>query len=389
MNFKIISSTLIAICVAANVWAGDFISGGIVYSFTDKEGEVAVDQNIIDGVNAYSGVYIIPEMVNFEGDNYNVTSIADNAFAQSKITDICLPNSITNIGESAFAYADNLTNITLPLNIEVIPKACFAGTSIVNIALPEGVKTIGYGAFQSCTLLHTVLLPSTLTLIEAYAFNNCHNLYEIYCAANTPPKASGWAIFIGLSGIDVIVPDYEAIDAYADDNVWGDESTFTLYPNEDISLQMSLNGEDFQQNWKRISLGNNFAYKVIDEDDELMALTAADYYYLPARDHDVTYTIIPTTMMSDSDPISIVVEKTTGIERLIEDAFPAEPEPIIVAHQGTLYVYGDNYRRWIYVWDMNGRLYYQRISSDAQIIDLPPHRVYIVRVGNYVKKVFL
>lgn len=389
MNIRYIFIVITIIAAITKANAGDFTSGGLVYRFTDDYDEVAVDQNIVDGVNAYEGVIIIPEIVNYDGYNFHVTSIAQEAFAGSKITEVVIPNSVKRIGESAFAYADDLVNVTLPLNLKVIPKKCFAGTSIVNIALPEGIQTIGYGAFQSCSLLHTVMLPSTLKLIEAYAFNYCHNLYEIYCAAVKPPRATGWAIFSDLKGIDLVVPDYEVMDAYSSDKVWGDEDTFTLFPNEDIAPQVTFNPETFCQDWQRVSLGNFFAYKVLGEDDELLALTAADYFYLPARDHDVTYTIIPTTMMGDSDPVYFTVEATTGIDRLIDDAFPAEPEPIIVAHQGTLYIYGDNYRKWVSVWDMNGRLYYQRISSDAQVIDLPSNRVYIVRVGNYVKKIFV
>ena len=94
-------------------------------------------------------------------------------------------------------------------------------------------------------------------------------------------------------------------------------------------------------------------------------------------------------MMSDSDPAYFTVDKATGLKEFIDDAFPAEPEPIIVAHWGTLYVYGDNYNKMVSVWDMNGHLYYERMSSDAQVIDLPRNRVYVVKVGKYVKKIFV
>lgn len=389
MNIRYILLIVSMLLAFATASAGDFASGGLVYSFTNDDDQVAVDCNIVDGVNAYQGVIIIPPMVNYEGYNYKVTSIAKEAFAQSMVTEVVIPNSVKKIGEAAFAGADDLTSVTLPLNLKVIPEACFAGTSIVNIALPEGVETIGYGAFQSCSLLHTVMMPSTLKLIEAYAFNYCHNLYEIYCAATKPPRATGWAIFTGVKGVDLVVADYDAMDAYSSSKVWGDEDTFTLFPNEDIAPQLTFNPHTFNQDWQRVDLGNYFAYKVLGDDDELLAFTAADHFYLPASDHDVTYTIVPTTMMGDADPVYFTVEATTGINNIIDDAFPAEPEPIIVAHQGTLYIYGDNYRKWVSVWDMNGRLYYQRISSDAQVIDLPRNRVYIVRVGNYVKKIFV
>lgn len=389
MNKKIIFILLALLSVFVNGKAGDFMSGGLVYSFTDEYNEVAVDQNIVDGVNAYTGVIIIPQLVNYEGHNYKVTSIAESAFAKSGVTEVVIPNSVTSIGEAAFAQAGDLESVTLPLNIASIPNSCFAGSGIVNIALPEGVERIGYGAFRDCNMLHTVMLPSTLKLIEAYAFSDCHNLYEIYCAAIKPPKATAWGVFSGIKGIDVVVLDYEAVDEYLNDKVWGDEDSFTLFPNEDIAVSLTFNNETYRQDWQRVDLEKFFAYKVYGEDDELIAFTAASHLYLPASDHDVTYTIVPTTMMGDSDPVYLTVDMTTGIDHLIDDAFPAEPEPIIIARQGTLYVYGDNYRKWISVWDMSGRLYYKRISSDAQVIDLPSNRVYIVKVGNYVKKIFV
>ncbi len=202
-------------------------------------------------------------------------------------------------------------------------------------------------------------------------------------------KANAWGTFDGVGNVDVVVPDDDAINAYLADKGWSKDDRFTLYPDEDISVLVTVEGVAHDQDWQRVSLGNNLAYKVFDESDELVAITAADFCYLPALDHDAVYTIVPTTMMGESDPIYFTVQSTTGIEQFIDDAFPAEPEPIIVAHWGTLYVYGDNYRRMVSVWDMNGRLYYERISSDAQIIDLPRNRVYVVKVGKYVKKIFL
>ena len=367
----------------------DFVSNGIAYSFNDRSDEVMVDENIVDGLSAYNGVYIIPSTVNYDGYNYRVTGIAEAAFYNSKVTEVVMPNSITKIGEEAFLGCNELQNVTLSLNLTEIPRECFLGSGLVNIALPEGLEKVGYGAFQDCYSLHTVMLPSSLRRIEAYAFNDCHNLYEIYCAATTPPKAMGWGIFDGVGQVDVVVTDYDAMDAYLDDKAWGDAEHFTLYPNEDISLLVTADGEPFNQDWKRITLGNNLAYKVIDENDELVAITASDHYYLPACDHDATFTIIPTTMMGDSDPVYVMVDKLSGINSFIDDALPAEPEPIIVARWGTIYIYGDNYGKLVSVWDMTGRLYYERMSSDNHVIDLPHNRVYVVRVGKYVKKLFL
>lgn len=381
--------TILFTILSISTWAGDFVSGGIVYSLTGHHHEVAVDQNIIDGLNAYEGIYIIPCTVNYDGDNYRVVAIAEGAFAHSKVTEVVIPNSVSRIEENAFAFATDLSDVTLPLDLKEIPDHCFTGTSLVNIVLSEGIKDIGEGAFQDCAMLHTVMLPASLKYIDDYAFDGCHNLYEIYSAATEAPITLGDNTFGGVHGVDLVVADDETIDSYSDDTVWGNVDTFTLFPSDDFYPIMEFNGESYNQDWKKITLGNNLAYKIYDENDELVAVTSANHFYLPALDHDTNYTIVPTSLMFDSDPFNVTVEKTTGIEQLIDDAFPIEPEPIIVAHFGTIYIYTDTYMKWTSVWDMSGKLYYQRISSDSQVIDLPRNRVYIVKVGNYVKKIFI
>lgn len=388
MNLRLILYSFLVMSAAA-CGAQDFYSGGFAFSLTSRGGEAMVVENIVGGLNAYEGVCIIPPVVYYDGNNYSVTGIAPGAFAASRVFEVVIPNTVTRIGEEAFLDCDRLTDVTLPLHISHIPRECFLGTSIESIAIPEGVTRVGYGAFQDCHLLHTVFLPSSLKHIEPYAFASCHNLYEIYCAATKPPRATGWGVWDGVGSVDLIVPDEEAMDAYLNSKGWSHDGTFAIYPNEDIAVRPASSAQPFNQDWKRVELGQYLAYKVIDESGQLVALTASRYCYLPASDHDVAYTIVPTTMMGDGLPEPDIVEHTTGLQPLVDDAFPAEPEPIIVAHGGTIYVYANNYRRWLSVWDMSGRLYYNRISSDAQVIDLPRNRVYIVKIGDYVKKIFI
>lgn len=134
----------------------------------------------------------------------------------------------------------------------------------------------------------------------------------------------------------------------------------------------------------RLRLGGNLAYKIY-ADDELVALTAAESYYVPILDHRVTYSIVPTTMMSDADVVQLDIAPATveNIEKMQETV------PEIYVQDGLLYITGDNYGKWVRVYDMYGMLYYSRSATSGEIIDLPRNRVYVVMVGNYVKKVCL
>ena len=122
-------AALSAICTQA----ATFECGGLYYTTTSAN-SVAVARVPAEMAtnNPYKGVYIIPEQVYYDGANYQVTAIADSAFFQSKATEVQVPNTVTTIGECAFAYATDLANITLPLHLKDVSKMLLAGTNVVN-----------------------------------------------------------------------------------------------------------------------------------------------------------------------------------------------------------------------------------------------------------------
>ena len=144
---------------------------GIFYNIINDT-QVAVAPAYYDGVNHYKGCIILPERVYCDGVNYEVAAIAPRAFWRSGITQIQIPNSVTMIGEAAFADAEELTDITLPLGLTVVSKYMLAGTAVTNVVLPEGVVDIEKGAFEDCSQLYTIYLPATLRVIDENAFRH-------------------------------------------------------------------------------------------------------------------------------------------------------------------------------------------------------------------------
>ena len=85
----------------------------------------------------------------------SVTAIGDDAFAGcSGLTEVAFPNSVTNIGNSSFMGCSGLMELALPSSVVKIGTWAFRGCSgLTEIKIPHGVKAIGGGVFSDCSSL--------------------------------------------------------------------------------------------------------------------------------------------------------------------------------------------------------------------------------------------
>lgn len=368
------------------VTAQDIEANGIFYNII-SDTQVEVTAAWQDGVNRYEGCIILPEKVYCDGVNYDVAAIAPRAFWQSHVTEIQIPNSVTRIGNAAFADAEDLSNITLPLGLKFVSNYMLAGTAVRNVVLPEGVTDIGTGAFEDCTSLETVFLPMSLATIGDRAFSYCHNLKEIYSDAVTPPLTLDDDAFEGCSGVQVMLPDASTTWNYGNDPLWGNEETFSLWVDEGLAVIPTMQQETLGENWTALSLYNGLAYKIYGPDGYLIATTAADRYFLPIGALSTDYLVVPTTLMHDDEDLQLIA---TAEPSAIEDIDEDNPENkiSIVGLDGTIYIEGETRGLWTYIYDVYGNLWYKRMY-DRNWINLPGPRVYIVKVGDTVRKVMI
>ena len=139
----------------------------------------------------------------------NLTTIVDELFIWCPLTSITLPNSLTIIGNNAFAHCSALTSITLPESLTTIGRQAFTWCSaLTSLIFPESITTIGEVAFWNCDALTSVYIPETcnLTTIERMAFCECRALTNI-----TLPKSLttiGEQAFNGCSSLpSVTLPE--------------------------------------------------------------------------------------------------------------------------------------------------------------------------------------
>jgi hypothetical protein len=169
----------------------------------------------ITGYTGPGGMAVIPSSIS----GFPVTSIVNNAFAYSGLTNIFFPNTLTNIAVSSrmanvFGYCLTLQAInvdvnnpsyssadgvlfdksqstllqfpygkvgsyTIPNSVTNIGEAAFAYGTMTTVTVPDSVINIGGEAFSWCNGLSTVTLGTNLASIGPAAFYACNLLSNI------------------------------------------------------------------------------------------------------------------------------------------------------------------------------------------------------------------
>lgn len=100
----------------------------------------------------------------------NLTSIPENAFAGSAISEIICKN-ISSIGKNAFLECDALVNVSIS-RCASLPEKCFKGCdSLKNISI-GGLKAVSSGCFADCPMITSVNLPDAELILPSAFANN-------------------------------------------------------------------------------------------------------------------------------------------------------------------------------------------------------------------------
>ena len=101
----------------------------------------------------------------------------------------------------------SLTTIVLPDTITKLGNSAFARTTITHIILPVGLLEIGDAAFSGCNNLMELDIPRTVTFIGSNAFHGCSGLRELSIPSNTDWIGSrAFESSVGLRRINLYTP---------------------------------------------------------------------------------------------------------------------------------------------------------------------------------------
>ena len=213
MRSKRLISLLVAVCMmitmlplsAVTAFAADTSTvheandGEGIYRYAYKENEdgetVTITEFLgpVDPANPGPYDIDIPEKL----DGYTVTGLGKDSFSiddlysplyeihHTKIHSVTIPQSVTSIGDSAFAGCHNLDSLTINDAATSIGRRAFAECPLTTtLELGENITTIGNSAFYDCRGLKNVTIPQSVTSIGDSAFGECSSLETLSLGEN-------------------------------------------------------------------------------------------------------------------------------------------------------------------------------------------------------------
>ena len=251
--------------------------------------------------------------ISFGSSDSNPLYYAHNLYLNGDLmTELEIPDSVTSIGASAFAYCTSLTSVTIPDGVTSIGSDAFSGCSkltyneygnayylgnstnpyiylvkakntsitscdiyngtlfigsdafsacskLTSVTIPDSVTSIGEQAFRSCTSLTSITIPNSVTSIGNYAFNNCTSLTSITIPDSVTSICS--SAFSGCTSLTSVV-------------IGNGVTSIGSYAFEDCTSLTSIKYRGTSSQWSSITKGNYW-----------------DQYYSNGHYHKINYTM--------------------------------------------------------------------------------------------------
>ena len=127
---------------------------------------------------------------------FNANSVPHAAFYDcNSLKTVTIGNSTTSIGDSAFEDCTSLVSVKFGNNIKTISHYAFTNTALKSISFPSSLKRLGYKSFSN-TKLTSVSIPASVTEFlydgtgwlsyNGYTFSDCNDLVSVTFNASAP-----------------------------------------------------------------------------------------------------------------------------------------------------------------------------------------------------------
>ncbi len=184
---KILSFLVLALFMTVTAGANGTKVGDLYYLFDGTNATVTYTGENTSSSD-YTGDIIIPSTVESGGITYTVTAIGQGAFANSTITSIEIPNTVTTVGGDACAYI---------------------GSTLKTVIIGSGVTSFSQGFCWSTRPTDVYVKTTTVPSIGNYMFSGSPTIH-VYPNLQSKFSTSGW------NSYGTIVGDLEKDYTYAE-----------------------------------------------------------------------------------------------------------------------------------------------------------------------------
>ena len=407
-------ATLLLLCTTT-ISAQNFKTGGICYNILDSTTlTVEVIPDILeDDFSYYEGDIIIPAQVNYNGINYNVTTIGEYAFYDcTNLTSVTIPNSVITIKYNAFTFC-NFYKLIIPNSVTTIEAGAFYNCHFPSkFIIPNSVTNIEENAFAKCFFYELIISNGIINIkegafyqsdikkltigksvknIEDYAFSGCDDIKEVYCLTTELPNTGRYAFKDSyVEYIDLYVPE-EAIDSYRNNHPW--KNFYSINPietyNPDTSYLEKCATPIITYNKNKLNIacdteGAQFVTTITDSDirthyDSTIELTVT--YNI------TTYATLAGYENSDTIQASLCwIDSTPTMEQIGTDISKIASTPVLVrSSNGNIFVSGATEGTAIRIYSADGMNVGSAVSSEGETAiptTLQKGKIAIVAIGN-------
>ena len=142
------------------------------FQYYEEEGYIVID-------NYFGKDEVVNIPAEIEGKKVKKLGAGSIGNTTLGINKVIIPNTVEEIGQSAFAQLTELKEIEIPESVKKIGQYAFMLTGLKSISIPDGVEVIGNQAFNLCFDLEEVNLGKNVKIIGEEAFYQCYNLKKI------------------------------------------------------------------------------------------------------------------------------------------------------------------------------------------------------------------
>ena len=180
---------------------------GLTGSLTLPSSVVSIGYDAFYNCGGLNAVYYTGDIgqwcnISFESYSSNPLVYAHDLYIDDElVTNLVIPETVTELNPYVFADATCLTSLTIPNSVTTIGNYAFNYCTGLtgSLTIPDFVTSIGYSAFYNCNgITEIIVYPKTPPILGTNAFHNVLTTIPVHvpCGSKSAYQAAtGWSVF--------------------------------------------------------------------------------------------------------------------------------------------------------------------------------------------------